>query len=268
MQTHPSIRLIARADDMAVSHGANLACLEAYQHGIVRSVELMAPCGWFPEAVELLRTAPGLEVGVHLTLTSEWDAYKWRPLTHAPSLVTPDGFFFPRTSHREGSPPPNTGFLQCGYRLDEVERELRAQIELTLRHVRNVTHVSSHMGAPTCMPDLLAVTRRLADEYKLILELPTGARRLPVARRPGIPLAVSLREALEQAEPGTYLFVEHPSHDDDETRALGHGHAPGTVARERADVLAAFTSPDVRDAIARRGIELTTYAAASAAVST
>ena len=159
MQTRPSIRLIARADDMAVSHGANLACLEAYQHGIVRSVELMAPCGWFPEAVELLRTTPDLEVGVHLTLTSEWDAYKWRPLTHAPSLVTPDGFFFPRTSHREGSPPPNTTSVKSRGswpRLTLTSFSALTMLELAMRTMPRATSASVMFSrvasAPSAVP--------------------------------------------------------------------------------------------------------------------
>lgn len=262
-QEQDGIRLIVRADDMGVTHSANVACVECYRNGIVRAVEVMAPCAWFPEAVDLLRDSPELEVGVHLTLTSEWDALKWRPLTHAPSLVNSDGYFYPQTSQRAGS-PPNFGFLQGGYRLDEVERELRAQIELTLRHVRHVTHLSSHMGAPTCMPDLLAVTQRLAEEYRLILECSGGAQRLPVKREASQPLADALADALASAPSGAYLFVEHPSYDDPESQALGHGQAPGTVARQRADVVAAFTSPAVLKVVRRRGIVLTTYAAAQA----
>lgn len=253
-----SLRLIVRADDMGATHSANLACVECHRNGIARSVEVMTPCAWFPEAVELLADTPGYDVGVHLTLTSEWDACKWRPLTSAASLTTPDGFFFPQTSQHEGT-PPGRGFLQCGYRLDDVECELRAQIELALRRIRNVTHLSSHMGAPTCMPDLLEVTQRLADEYRLILETPAGARRLPVTRAPGMSLAEALAGALEATSGGTYLFVEHPAYDDPETRALGHGQEPGLVARQRADVTAAFTSPAVRDVIRRRGIALTGY---------
>jgi hypothetical protein len=256
--------LVVRADDMGATHSANVACVECYRKGIARSVEVMAPCAWFPEAAALLRDAPGLDVGIHLTLTSEWDACKWRPLTHAPSLVNRDGFFFPQTSQRADA-PPGSGFLQCGYRLDEVERELRAQIELTLRHVPNVTHLSSHMGAPTCMPDLLEVTQRLADEFQLIVESPAGAQRLPVPREPAVPLAISLAAALESVGYETYLFVEHPAFDDAESRALGHGQAPGVVARQRADVTAAFTSAAVLDVIRRRGIELMTYAEAHAA---
>ena len=72
------IKLLVRGDDIGSSHNANLACIESYKNGIVRSVEIMVPCSWFEEAVIMLNENPGLDVGIHLTLTSEWDNYKWR----------------------------------------------------------------------------------------------------------------------------------------------------------------------------------------------
>ena len=84
------IRLIVRGDDIGSSHAANVACIESYRDGIMRSVEVMVPCPWFAEAVEMLNENPGLDVGIHLTLTSEWEKCKWRPLTYGPSLVNED----------------------------------------------------------------------------------------------------------------------------------------------------------------------------------
>jgi chitin disaccharide deacetylase len=82
-----TIRLIVQADDMGAAHGINAATIDAYQHGIVRSTNVIMPSPWVPEAAALLNQNPGLEVGVHLALTSEWTSIKWRPLTQAPSLV-------------------------------------------------------------------------------------------------------------------------------------------------------------------------------------
>lgn len=79
--------LIIRGDDIGSCHAANVACIRAYKEGIMTSVELMVPCSWFPEAVKLLNENPGLDVGVHLIMTSEWENFKWRPLTWAPSLT-------------------------------------------------------------------------------------------------------------------------------------------------------------------------------------
>ncbi len=94
-RSQDEIRLIIRGDDIGSTHAANLGCIKSYQEGIMRSVEIMVPCAWFPEAVRMLNENPGLDVGVHLTFTSEWDNVKWRPLTNAPGITDDQGFFFP-----------------------------------------------------------------------------------------------------------------------------------------------------------------------------
>ena len=155
-QQDDAIRLIVRADDIGSSQAANIACIRSYQDGIVRSVEVMVTAPWFNGAAKMLRENPKLDVGVHLTLTSEWENCKWGPLTMAPSLVDEQGHFYPTTSQRQGA-PPNTGFLQAKPKLDEVERELRAQIELAKKTLPNVTHLSCHMGTASCTPELRAI---------------------------------------------------------------------------------------------------------------
>ena len=65
--------MLVRADDIGSAHANNTACLDVFTKGICRSVELMAPCPWFSEAVKLLQAHPEYDVGVHFTLTSEWD---------------------------------------------------------------------------------------------------------------------------------------------------------------------------------------------------
>jgi predicted glycoside hydrolase/deacetylase ChbG (UPF0249 family) len=81
------IRIVFRADDIGSSHTANLACIDAYKNGVARSVEIMVPCAWFLEAVKMLKEVPGYDVGIHLTMTSEWENIKWGPITNAPSLA-------------------------------------------------------------------------------------------------------------------------------------------------------------------------------------
>jgi hypothetical protein len=89
------IRLIIRGDDMGSCHSANIACIKSFQEGIMRSVEIMVPCAWFPEAVKMLAENPGLDVGVHISITSEWENIKWGPVSYAPSLTDKNGYFFP-----------------------------------------------------------------------------------------------------------------------------------------------------------------------------
>lgn len=254
------IRLLVRADDIGSTHASNLACIQSYQHGITRSVELMVPCPWFPEAVRLLQQNPGLDVGVHLVLTSEWENLKWRPLTHAPSLVDGDGFFFPMVWPNPNL-PPKTSLRESSWKLAEVEAELRAQIETALRHLPHLSHLSAHMGFTSLDPALGALVQRLTHEY----DLDTEGGREGLKRFPGWGKAGTAEERIAQfiknldaLEPGTYLFVEHPGLDVPEMRALGHkGYED--VAADRAAVTAVFTSAEVKAAIQRKGIQLISY---------
>lgn len=163
------IELLVRGDDMGVAQSINEACLEACKQGIVRSVEVIVPGPWFLDAVRRLKEAPEIDVGVPLCLTSEWEGCKWRPLTHAPSLVDADGYFFPMTSQRKDF-PPGTGFLDSRPSIEEVEKERRAQIELAKRHLPKISHVSAHMGAAMSTPEIREVTRRLSREFELRAE--------------------------------------------------------------------------------------------------
>lgn len=256
-----TVRLIIRADDMGVAQAVNEACIQSYKNGIARSIEVIVPGPWYLDAVRLLKENPDIDVGVHLTLTSEWERVKWRPLTDAPSLVDGDGYFRPMTRQRRDF-PPNTGFLDAKPKIDEVERELRAQIESAQRHLgKQVSHVSAHMGAAVATPELRELTDRLAKEYGLDVE---GDEDLKSAGGFGNSVIPEEREKalidrLENLEPGVWVIVEHPGLDTPEMRGIGHkGYE--NVAADRAAVTYAFTSSRVKDVIARRGIELVSYA--------
>jgi len=255
------IRLLVRADDLSAAQAVNEACVRTCTQGIARSVEVIASGPWFLDAVRLLKENPGIDVGVHLCLTSEWERVKWRPLTAAPSLVDENGYFFPSTRQRPDY-PPNTAFLDAKPRPEEVERELRAQIELVKRHLPGrVSHVSSHMGAATATPELRAITIKLAKEHRLGAEYPglqdfgrwSGSRLTAEAKEQ------NLIKRLEELPAGDWLIVEHPGLDTPEMRNIFHkGYE--TVAADRAGVTVAFTSPKVKDVIARRRIKLISYA--------
>ena len=94
----PAIRLIVQADDLGAAHGINVASIQAYTQGIVRSVNVIVPAPWTPEAVALLDQHPDLDAGVHLAITSEWSSIKWRPLT----------------AHRRSSTRAATSYRWCG----------------------------------------------------------------------------------------------------------------------------------------------------------
>ena len=254
------IRLLIRSDDMGATHSINEGCIRSCREGIARSVEVIVPGPWFPEAVQMLKDNPGIDVGVHLALTSEWDLCKWRPLTHAPSLVDEDGYFYPMTGKRKDF-PADRSFLEAKPKLEEVERELRAQIELAKKRLPNLTHLSAHMGTARSRPDLRDLTNRLAKEYGIPIEYPDLKRFRPWKAKPE---TYKEREdafvaALRQLGPGTWLYVEHPAPDSPEMRRIFH---PGyeDVAVDRDMVLRLFISSRVLRVIRERGIELITYA--------
>ena len=126
----------------------------------------MVPCGWFPEAVKMLNENPGLDVGVHVVLTSEWENIKWRPLTDSPSLTDADGYFYPTIWSRKGA-PPGTALREANWKIEEIEKEMRAQIELAMRKIPHVSHLTCHMGCSGWDPKVRELWTRLAKEYKL-----------------------------------------------------------------------------------------------------
>ena len=156
---HP--RLIVRADDMGSFRAANIACLKGYQQGIETSIEVMAVTSWFPEAARLLKENPGIDVGLHLTFTSEWENVKWRPLTHCPSLCDENGYFLPMMSPNTAY--PGKAILENKWDIKEVEQEARAQIEMALRNIPQISHVSGHMGSTGFDPQVSDLMKRLSE---------------------------------------------------------------------------------------------------------
>lgn len=254
------IRLIVKGDDMAAGHGVNVATIDAYRRGVLTTTNVIVPGPWFPEAVRLVNENPGLDVGVHLAITSEWDNVKWRPLTAVPSIVDPDGYFFPTVAPRAGF-PPRTSIRESSWKLDEIEKELRAQIELAKRHMPQVTYTWNHMGFSSLAPEVHALVARLSQEYGLIVPSDFGIQsvgRVWDGKDPGLVKADKLAARLETLAPGLWLHIDHAATDDPEIQAFGHkGYE--WVAADRSANLAAWTSPKVREVIERRGIKLTSY---------
>jgi predicted glycoside hydrolase/deacetylase ChbG (UPF0249 family) len=150
--------LIPHVDDLGVSHGANLAFVELAGLGFVTCGSVMPPSAWFPEMVALARERPALDVGVHLTLTSESRACRWRPIStasRASGLLDGDGYMW-----------PDVPALRHHADRSAVETELRAQIEAAQAAGLDVTHLDTHMGAAAA-PEFAAVYVALGREYRL-----------------------------------------------------------------------------------------------------
>ena len=253
--------LIVRGDDIGSCHAANVACIRSYKEGIMTSVELMVPCSWFPEAVKMLNENPGLDVGIHLVLTSEWDNYKWRPLTWAPGLTDADGYFYPTIWPRKNM-PAGTALKDADWKIEEIEKEFRAQIKLGKRKVPQVSHLSFHMGSASWDPKVKEICAKLAEEYNLYIVPPEAGLRGFGGFGDAKTAAERIErfvKRLEELKPGTYLFVEHPGIDTAEMGAIGHkGYED--VAKDRDAVTEVFVSEKVRNAIKKLGIKLISYA--------
>ncbi|MGH9292652.1 MAG: polysaccharide deacetylase family protein [Acidimicrobiales bacterium] len=218
--------LIVNCDDLGSSHAANNGVYDVLRHGAGTSASLMVPCPWARGAAAEYR---GEDVGVHLTLNAEWDLYRWGPITRAPSLLDGDGGF-PRTvadvwEHAD---------------IDEVSRELRAQIERAIYWGFDVSHLDSHMGTLQLRSEFFGVYLDLADEFALPLRL-SGAsterlvgfpfRALAAERgvvfpdhflhvQGGVGSRSTIEEAIGRLEPGLTEAYVHPCADTPELRAM------------------------------------------------
>lgn len=255
-----SIRLIVRGDDMGFSHSGNQALIKCYKDGIERSVEVLVPSPWFPEAVRLLKENPGVDVGIHLTLTSEWDNIKWRPLTCCPSLQDSSGYFYPMIWADKNYPDNN--LLAHHWKLSEIEKVWRAQIGLGLKMIPRITHISGHMGCLTMNDSVNVLAHILAKEYHLEIEQNSPSIKYIDYDGPHTTAKEKIRSfinMLEKLSPDTtYIFVEHPAFNTPEVKAIyliGYEN----VAEDRQGVTDMYTDAEVKEVIRKKGIQLISY---------
>ena len=134
-QTKPP-RLIIRGDDMGATHATNEAIIKS------------------------LNENPSIDVGVHLALSSEWDNVKWRPLTAASSLRDSNGYFFPKIFADVHY--PKQSLSENKWKIEDIEAELRAQIEMALRFIPRISHVSAHMGCTNLTKEIKILEKKLS----------------------------------------------------------------------------------------------------------
>jgi predicted glycoside hydrolase/deacetylase ChbG (UPF0249 family) len=255
-----TIRVIVRGDDMGYAHSGNEALIKAYKDGIERSIEVIVPSPWFPEAVKMLAENPGVDVGIHLAITSEWDNIKWRPLTDCPSIKDPDGYFYPMIFPNKNY--PGRAIKENKYDIKDIEKEFRAQIELGLKKIPRISHVSSHMGCTQIDDDVKAMTKKLAKEYNIDIdpaEFSVKGFGYDGPHKTFQEKLTSFISALNKLESGsTYIFVDHPGLDSPELRAIHHiGYED--VALDRQGVTDLWTNEEVKAAIKNKGIQLISY---------
>lgn len=155
-------RLILHLDDLGLCRGANTAFAELVEREAITCGSVMVPAPYFAQIASEARASPGLDIGVHLTLTAEWKDWRWGPIStrsRASGLLDAEGFF-PRT----------VAELRQGLVVEAAEAELRAQVDRALEEGIDVTHLDAHMGC-TMLPELMPCYAKMAVDYGLPLFL-------------------------------------------------------------------------------------------------
>jgi predicted glycoside hydrolase/deacetylase ChbG (UPF0249 family) len=247
---------LIRCDDIGMSHGVNMAAQELIDAGVKFSASVMVPCSWFDEAVDILNANPQISVGIHLTLNSEWKNYKWGPVAGkntVPSLVDSVGNFF----------PSRATFFANNPRLDEVETELRAQIEKAVKSGLKIAYLDYHMGTAVDKPEMRKIVEQLAKEYNL------GISRYFNEEYLEIMYSVDLNEkenhllkVLDSLKVNqNNLFVCHIGKDNDEMQAMIDLNTFGLkeMSKHRESELQALLSVIKNDEFNKRDITLINY---------
>lgn len=250
--------LILHGDDLGVAHAVDTASLDALERGVLSSASVMMPTPWVTEVAAWARAHPDHDLGLHLTLTSEWKSYRWgsvAPATEVPTLLDSTGTLARDT-------PPVAEHADPA----QVERELRAQVERALALGLRPTHLDSHMAALFTTPALFATLVRVAHAYHLPFLTARGvARSLPPDIRPDRDVVLDTvvtagpevpperwkafyLDAVRHLKPGLTEMIVHLGRDDAELRAITVDHEPwGAAWRQRDnDVL---RSPEFRQAL-------------------
>lgn len=262
--------LILHLDDFGMLHSTNAAAIQALETGVANSASLMVPCPWFPEAAEYARAHPTLDVGLHLTFTSERPAYRWGPVlgrSAVPTLVDADGYF------------PTAWDESRVVDLGQLEAELQAQLERARLLGVIPTHLDSHehrlqwLGKP-----VFDVFRRVAAEHRLpmrvgrnwfgrypYLEAALGPEGIALDRSISIPPSVSEAQwtnwyvdTLLGLPAGVTELFMHVGFDDDELRAFAPERLAWGAAWRQRD-LDAVKSAAMREALVDAKITLITW---------
>jgi predicted glycoside hydrolase/deacetylase ChbG (UPF0249 family) len=250
------VRLIVRADDFGFSHASNMALQRLLDEGVLTAASVIVNTGWLDETVEILKKHPEVSVGVHVCLNSEWTPYKWGPVLPAkevPSLVDEWGHFF-GTRKDLVAHNPNA---------DEVEAEIRAQVELAIRKGMKISYMDHHMGAAVTTPAMRERFEKVAREKKLAVSRWFGETAGPIVYSvpPAQKSEFLATELAKIDEPGLYLIVCHTLVRTPEVEVLRDLNASGpkNMAEHRQAELDALCNPRLKQVIADKKIELVGY---------
>ena len=236
--------LIVHADDLAVAHSVDSASFDALDKNAVTSASIMMPCPWTTEVAAYAKSHPDADLGLHLTLTSEWKTYRWGPVASSDqvqSLLDPAGALWSDTPQVAQHAKP-----------EEAEREFRAQVEHALALGIHPTHLDTHMGSAFASPAIFAAYVKVAHENHLpflAVRTPGAEQFLSMLSEKDVVLdsivmaapAVKAEQwgdfysnAIKNLKPGLTYMIVHLGHDDAELQAITVDHPDyGSAWRQR-----------------------------------
>jgi predicted glycoside hydrolase/deacetylase ChbG (UPF0249 family) len=237
--------LIVHADDLAVAHSVDAASFDALDKNAVTSASIMVPCPWLTEVAAYAKNHPDADLGLHLTLTSEWKIYRWGPVESkdkVSSLLDPAGYLWSEVAPAARNIKP-----------EEAEREIRAQVEHAVAAGIHPTHLDTHMGTLIATPELFAVLVKIAHQYNLPFLAPRllgeRGKLLSLLNEKDILLDSVVManpsvhadawkdfysEAIKNLKPGLTEMIVHLGHDDAELQAVMVDHPDfGSAWRQR-----------------------------------
>jgi len=264
--------LIIHADDAGLSHSENQATIKALQNGSVNSYSIMVPCPWFFEMATFAKNNPNYDCGIHLTLTCEWENYKFGPVlpvSEVSSLVDQNGYFYKTRKD-----------FKNNAKLSEIKKELTAQIERALQFGIQPTHLDSHMCSVGVTPEILESYKELGKTYNLPVfinkdftesislsdekydfENTLLADNLLIGYYADFEkgeLKKSYKNALDNIISGFNVFLLHPAFDDFEMQGITVNH-PNFGSEWRQIDFDFFTSEECKAKLKANNIQLITW---------
>ena len=263
--------VIIHADDLGVSHSENAASIMAMQKGSVSSASIMVPCPWFPEIAAYAQANPSADLGLHITLTSEWKYYKWGPVTakeKVPGLVNKDGFLYSAVDS-----------VYQTASAAEVETEIRNQVIRAKQFGVDPTHLDAHMGTALRRPDYFRAYLKIGHEFRIPVFIP---RLLEAGLKVKFDTIISDKDVLvdhilsaspqdlkngfanfytngiKNLKPGLTYLIIHTAYDDEEMRAVTIDH-PDWGAAWRQEDFDFFSSPECKKVLEENNIYVITW---------
>jgi predicted glycoside hydrolase/deacetylase ChbG (UPF0249 family) len=262
--------LIVHADDLGMAHSINMASIKGLESGLVSSASIMIPCSWLPEIAAYARTHPEADLGLHLTLTSEWSLYRWGPVLakeRVPSLLDSSGYLYPTETEAAAHIDPK-----------EAEAEIRAQIARARALGIQPTHLDSHMGTLYQNQALFETLFRVARDNKLLVRVSkewfATAPFLPsllgaddvvmnsvISIEPSVTAAGWSKfyaDAIKNLQPGITEMIVHLAYDDEEMRGVAFNH-PDWGSEWRQRDFQFVTSEAFRKLLQENNVKLVTW---------